>query len=185
MYTHLGEDKGQTMFYTLLKILNKFNTQDLTYPVWIFCDASGRYGYASVVISHNGQLKTLRFKCQHNSALAELEGLQVALALSIPYLMIGYRVEIRNDNKGVISSFTRAIAGLSSNAPISRKMLDFVQEYGNVFHSKNLKVRWIRGHHGFSLQEVSDWLTRNESLDNCDRFDYFETVKHFGEFIDE
>lgn len=173
------------MLYKFLNFLQKFNTYDKTQPVHIFCDASGKYGYASVVISHNGQLKTLRFKCQHNSALAELEGLQVALALSIPYLMIGYRVEIRNDNKGVISSFTMAIAGLSSNAPISRKMLDFVQEYGNVFHSKNLKVRWIRGHHGFSLQEVSDWLTRNESLDNCDRFDYFETVKHFGEFIDE
>lgn len=173
------------MFYKILNFLQVFNTQDLTQPVWIFCDASGRYGYASVVISHNGQLKTLRFNCQHNSALAELEGLQVALALSIPYLMLGYRVEVRNDNRGVSESFTRAIKGLPSNAPICRKMLDFVQEYGNVFHSKNLKVRWIRGHHGFSLQEVSDWLTRNESLDNCDRFDYFETVKHFGEFRDD
>ena len=185
MSTHLGEDKGQTMFYKLLKILNKFNTQDLTHPVWIFCDASGRYGYASVVISYNGQLKTLRFKCQHNSALAELEGLQAALELSVPYLMLGYRVEVRNDNKGVVCSFTRAIAGLSSNAPISRKMLDFVQEHGNVFHNKNLKVRWIRGHSGFALNEVVDWLTRNESLDNCDRFDYFETVKDFGEFIND
>ena len=173
------------MLYKILNFLQMFNTQDLTQPVWIFCDASGRYGYASVVISHNGQLKTMRFKCQHNSALAELEGLQVALALSIPYLMLGYSVEVRNDNKGVVCSFTRSIAGLSSNAPISRKMLDFVQEYGNVFHSKNLKVRWIRGHHGFSLQEVSDWLTRYDSLDNCDRFGYFDTVKHFGEFIDD
>lgn len=173
------------MLYKILNFLQTFNTQDLTYPVWIFCDASGRYGYASVVISHNGQLKTLRFKCQHNSALAELEGIQVALALSVPYLMLGYRVEVRNDNRGCVESFTRSIAGLSSNAPISRKMLDFVQEYGNVFHSKNLKVRWIRGHHGFSLQEISDWLTRNESLDNCTRFDYFDTVKHFGEFIDD
>ena len=173
------------MLYKILKFIQKFNTQDLTHPVWIFCDASGRYGYASVVISHNGQLKTMRFKCQHNSALAELEGLQVALALSIPYLMLGYRVEIRNDNKGVVSSSTRAIKGLPSNAPIYKKMLDFVQEYGNVFHSKNLKVRWIRGHSGFALNEVADWLTRNESLDNCDRFDYFETVKHFGEFRDD
>lgn len=172
------------MIYRILNFLQMFNTQDLTHPVWIFCDASGRYGDASVVISHNGQLKTLRFKCQHNSALAELEGLQVALALSIPYLMLGYSVEVRNDNKGVVCSFTRAIAGLSSNAPISRKMLDFVQEYGNVFHSKNLKVRWIRGHHGFSLQEVSDWLTRNESLDNINRFDYFSDVKDFGNYID-
>lgn len=173
------------MFYKLLKFLNRFNTQDLTHPVWIFCDASGRYGYAAVVISHNGQLKTMRFKCQHNSALAELEGLQAALELSIPYLMLGYRVEIRNDNRGVVSSFTRAVKCLPSSAPISRKMLDFVQGHGNVFHSKNLKVRWIRGHHGFSLQEVSDWLTRHENLNNIDRFDYFETVKNFGEFIDE
>lgn len=173
------------MFYKLLKILNKFNTQDLTHPVWIFCDASGRYGYAAVVISHNGQLKTLRFKCQNNSALAELEGLQVALALSIPYLMLGYRVEVRNDNRGVSESFTRAIKGLPSNAPIYKKMLDFVQEYSNVFHSKNLKVRWIRGHSGFALNELADWLTRHENLNNIDRFDYFETVKHFGEFIDD
>ena len=173
------------MLYKILNFLQMFNTQDLTHPVWIFCDASGRYGYASVVISHNGQLKTMRFKCQHNSALAELEGLQVALALSIPYLMLGYRVEVRNDNRGCVDSFTRAIKGLPSTAPICRKMLDFVQEYGNVFHSKNLKVRWIRGHHGFSLQEVSDWLTRNESIDNCNRFEYFSDVKDFGEFIDE
>lgn len=172
------------MFYKALKFLNKFNTQDLTHPVWIFCDASGRYGYASVVISHNGQLKTMRFKCQHNSALAELEGLQAALELSLPYLMLGYRVEIRNDNMGVSESFTRAIKGLPSNAPICRKMLDFVQGYGNVFHSKNLKVRWIRGHNGFALNEVADWLTRYESVDNCNRFDYFSDVKDFGEFID-
>mgnify|MGYP003413495711 CR=1 FL=1 len=173
------------MLYKILNFLQMFNTQDLTHPVWIFCDASGRYGYASVVISHNGQLKTMRFKCQHNSALAELEGLQAALELSIPYLMLGYRVEVRNDNRGCVDSFTRAIKGLPSTAPICRKMLDFVQEYGNVFHSKNLKVRWIRGHHGFSLQEVSDWLTRNESIDNCNRFEYFSDVKDFGEFIDE
>lgn len=173
------------MFYKILNFLQVFNTQDLTHPVWIFCDASGRYGYASVVISHNGQLKTLRFKCQHNSAIAELEGIQVALALSVPYLMLWYRVEVRNDNRGVSESFTRAIKGLPSNAPICRKMLDFIQEYGNVFHSKNLKVRWIRGHSGFALNEVADWLTRNGSLDNCDRFDYFETVKDFGEFIND
>ncbi|QDB73970.1 hypothetical protein [Aeromonas phage 4L372D] len=173
------------MFYKILNFLQMFNTQDLTHPVWIFCDASGRYGYASVVISHNGQLKTMRFKCPHNSALAELDGLQTALELSIPYLMLGYRVEVRNDNRGVSESFTRAIKGLPSNAPICRKMLDFVQEYGNVFHSKSLKVRWIRGHSGFALNEVADWLTRHENLNNIDRFDYFETVKHFGEFKDD
>jgi ribonuclease HI len=173
------------MLYKFLNFLQKFNTYDKTQPVHIFCDASGKYGYAAVVVVCNGEMKTLRFKCQSSSALAELEGLQAALELSIPYLMLGYRVEVRNDNRGCVESFTMAIKGLPSNAPICRKMLDFVQEHGNVFHSKNLKVRWILGHHGFSLQEVSDWLTRNESLDNCDRFDYFETVKHFGEFIDE
>ena len=162
-----------------------FNTYDKTQPVLIFCDASGKYGYAAVVVVCNGEMKTMRFKCRHNSAIAELEGIQVALALSVPYLMLGYRVEVRNDNRGCVESFTRSIAGLSSNAPISRKMLDFVQEYGNVFHSKNLKVRWIRGHHGFALNEVADWLTRHENLNNIDRFDYFETVKHFGEFRDD
>ena len=100
------------MFYKILRFTQKFNTQDLTHPVWIFCDASGRYGYASVVISHNGQLKTMRFKCQHNSALAELDGLQTALELSIPYLMLGYRVDIRNDNKGAVSSFTMVVLPL-------------------------------------------------------------------------
>ena len=172
------------MLCKILNFLQMFNTQDLTHPVWIFCDASGRYGYAAVVISHNGQLKTMRFKCQHNSALAELEGIQAALELAIPYLMLGYRVDIRNDNKGVSESFMRAIKGLPSNAPICRKMLDFVQEYGNIFHNKNLKVRWIRGHSGFALNEVADWLTRNESLDIINRFDYFSDVKDFGNYRD-
>lgn len=173
------------MFYKFLNFLQMFNTYDKTHPVHIFCDASGKYGYAAVVVVCNGGMKTLRFRCQSSSALAELEALQASLALSEVYLMQGYRVEIRNDNKVVVSSFTRAIAGLSSNAPISRKMLDFVQDYDNVFHSKNLKVRWIRGHHGFSLQEISDWLTRHENIDKCTRFDYFETVKDFGRFIDD
>ena len=172
------------MLYKLLNFLQKFNTYDKTQPVHIFCDASGKYGYAAVVVVCNGEMKTLRFKCQSSSALAELEAIQAALTLSNTYLMQGYWVEIRNDNKGVVSSFTRAIAWLSSNAPISRKMLDFVQEYGNVFHSKNLKVRWIRGHSWFALNEVADWLTRYESLDNIDRFDYFSDVKDFGNYID-
>lgn len=173
------------MLYKILNFLQMFNTYDKTKPVLIFCDASAKYKYAAVVVVCNGEMKTLRFKCQDSSALAELEALQASLELSEVYLMQGYRVEVRNDNRGVVCSFTRAIAGLPSNAPICRKMLDFVQEHGNVFHSKNLKVRWIRGHHGFSLQEVSDWLTRNENLNNIDRFDYFETVKHFGEFRDD
>ena len=173
------------MLYKILKFIQKFNTQDSTHPVWIFCDASGRYGYASVVVVCSGEMKTLRFRCQESSALAELEALQASLALSKIYLMLGYRVEVRNDNRGCVESFTRAVAGLSSNAPISRKMLDFVQKHGTIFHDKTLNVRWIRGHSGFALNEVADWLTRNESLDNCDRFDYFETVKYFGEFIND
>lgn len=173
------------MLYKFLNFLQKFNTYDKTQPVHIFCDASGKYGYAAVVVVCNGEMKTLRFKCQSSSALAELEAIQAALMLSKTYLMQGYMVEIRNDNRGCVESFTRAIAGLPSSAPICKKMIDFVQEYGNVFHSKNLKVRWIRGHHGFSLQEISDWLTRHENIDKCTRFDYFETVKDFGRFIDD
>lgn len=173
------------MLYKFLNFLRKFNTYDKTQPVHIFCDASGKYGYAAVVVVCNGEMKTIRFPCQSSSALAELEAIQAALTLSKTYLMQGYRVEVRNDNNGVSESFTRAIKGFPSNAPISRKMLDFVQEHGNVFHSKNLKVRWIRGHSGFALNEVADWLTRHENLNNIDRFDYFETVKHFGEFRDD
>ena len=173
------------MFYKIVNFLQKFNTYDKTQPVHIFCDASGKYGYAAVVVVCKGEMKILRFKCQNSSALAELEALQAALALSILYLMQGYRVEVRNDNKGCVESFTRAIAGLPSSAPICMKMLDFVKEHGNIFHNKNLKVRWIRGHSGFALNEVADWLTRYESVDNCGRFDYFDAVKHFGEFIDD
>lgn len=172
------------MFYKILNFLQKFNTYDKTQPVHIFCDASAKYRYASVVVVCNGEMKTLRFRCQESSALAELEALQASLSLSKVYLMLGYRVEVRNDNRGVISSFTRAIAGLSSNAPVSRKMLDFVQEYGIIFHDKSLKVRWIRGHSGFALNEVADWLTRHESVDNCNSFDYFSDVKDFGNYID-
>lgn len=173
------------MLYKILNFLQMFNTYDKTQPVLIFCDASGKYGYAAVVVVCNGEMKTLRFRCQSSSALAELEAVQAALALSLPYLVQGYRVEVRNDNRGCVESFTKAIAGLPSSAPICRKMVDFVQKQGNIFNDKNLKVRWIRGHHGFSLQEISDWLTRYENLDKCTRFDYFETVKHFGEFIDD
>lgn len=172
------------MIYKILNFLQKFNTYDKTQPVLIFCDASAKYKYASVMVVCSGEMKTLRFRCQESPALAELEALQASLSLAKTYLMLGCRVEVRNDNKGVVSSFTRAIAGLPSNAPIYKKMLDFVQEYGNVFHSKNLKVRWIRGHSGFALNEVADWLTRNESLDNCNRFDYFSDVKDFGNYID-
>lgn len=172
------------MIYKILNFLQLFNTHDKTQPVLIFCDASGKYGYAAVVVVCNGEMKTLRFRCQESSALAELEALQASLALSMVYLLQGYRVEVRNDNRGIVDSFTRAIAGLPSSAPICRKMVDFVKDRGSILHSKNLKVRWIRGHCGFSLQEISDWLTRYENLDKCIRFDYFDTVKDFGRVID-
>ena len=164
------------MMYKILNFLQKFNTYDKTQPVWIFCDASGKYGYAAVVVVCSGEMKTLRFKCQESSALAELEAIQAALTLSIPYLVQGYRVEVRNDNRGCVESFTKAIAGLPSSAPICRKMVDFVQKQGNIFNDKNLKVRWIRGHSGFALNELADWLTRNENLNNIDRFDYFKFI---------
>lgn len=169
------------MFYKLLKFLQLFNTQDKTQPVWIMCDASGKHRYAAIVVAFNGQIQTLRFKCQESSALAELEALQASLELSIMYLMLGYEVQIRNDNRGVIHSFTKAIAGLSSDAPICKKMLDFVNQYDKVFHTKKLKVRWLRGHVGYSLNEIVDWLTRNESYENINKFDYFDTVKNFQE----
>ena len=78
-----------------------FNTYDKTQPILIFCDASGKYGYAAVVVVCNGEMKTLRFRCQSSSALAELEALQASLALSEVYLMQWYRVEVRNDNRAV------------------------------------------------------------------------------------
>lgn len=169
------------MFHKLLNFINLFVVRDVTQPVHIFCDASDKFGFASVVVVCGGQLNYIRFPCQQNSALAELEGLQVSLELSKMYLMQGYRVQVRCDNRGIVESFTRALAGQESKAPIYKKMLTFVKEHGEIFRDKNLKVRWCRGHQYESLNEVADWLTRNENIDNIDRFNYFRDVKNWGD----
>lgn len=48
-----------------------------------------------------------------------------------------------------------------------------------------IKVQWCRSHDGLYGNEMADWLTRNDSLENCNRFDYFDNVKDFGEFRDD
>lgn len=164
------------MFYKLLKFVQLFNTQDKSKPVLVHCDASVKFQFASVVVVHEGSLRYFRFKCRGNSALAELEALQASISISLMYLHLGYRVTIKNDNKGVVESFQRALSGLESNAPICKKMLDFVQSCDSIVYSKRLKVEWTKGHQGESLNEVSDWLTKYESLDNIDRFNYFNSV---------
>lgn len=172
------------MFYKLLKFLQLFNTQDKIKSVLVHCDASAKFRFASVVTVHKGQLKYIRFECQDNSALAELEALQASISISLVYLHLGYRVVIRNDNRGVVESFQRALAGLESKAPICKKMLDFVHSCDTVVYSKNLKVEWTKGHHGESLNEVADWLTKHKTLDKIGRFNYFNSVKDFRRFID-
>lgn len=172
------------MFYKLLKFVQLFNTQDKSKSILIHCDASAKFRFASVITIHNGQLKYIRFECQDNSAIAELEALQASISLSLMYLHLGYRVVIRNDNRGVVDSFQRALSGLESNAPICKKMLDFVQSCDIIVYNKNLKVEWTKGHHGESLNEASDWLTKHKTLDNINRFNYFKDVKEFGRFID-
>jgi ribonuclease HI len=140
--------------------------------------------FASVVMCHSGKLRYIRFECQDNSALAELEALQASISLSLMYLHLGYRVVIRSDCRTVVDSFTKALAGFDSKAPICKKMLDFVQNCGSIVYSKNLKVEWIKGHNGESLNEIADWLTKHETLDNIDRFMYFKDVKCFGKLTD-
>jgi len=172
------------MFHKLLKFVQLFNTQNKSKSILIHCDASAKFRFASVVTVHNGQLKYIRFECQANSAVAEMEALQASISLSLMYVHLGYMVVIRNDNRGVVESFQRALSGLESNAPICKKMLDFVQSCDSIVYSKNLKVEWTKGHHGESLNEVADWLTKYKTLDNIDRFNYFNSVRYFGRFID-
>lgn len=172
----LGIYDSSTKWTKVLKFITNCidgNKED----VFIFCDASDVHGHAAVVVAYKGTIKHIRFPCQNNSALAELEALQAALDLSIIFLKIGHVVHIRGDNKGIVESFKRALAGQESKAPIYKKMLTFVQSRGEILYSKNLKVRWIRSHSGYSLNECSDWLTRNETLDNINRFDYFNSME--------
>ena len=173
------------MFYKLLKILNKFvdNSKE---PIYIFTDGSGKFSTASVVVVDRCAVKYLRYtKTDSNSALAELAALQMALLLSEMYIQLGRKVHIFSDNRGVVSAYNSAKQGIASGAPIHNKLVDFLGEEMYTVNLDMIKVNWCRSHDGLYGNELADWLTRNESLDNCTRFDYFETVKHFGEFIGE
>ena len=173
------------MFYKLLKILNKFvdNSKE---PIYIFTDGSGKFSTASVVIVDRCNVRYLRYtKTDSNSALAELAALQTALLLSEMYIQLGRKVYIFSDNRGVVSAYNRAKQGIASGAPIHNKLVDFLNEELYTVNLDMVKVNWCRSHDGLYGNELADWLTRHENLNNIDRFDYFETVKHFGEFIDE
>ena len=172
------------MFRKLLKILNKFvyNSKE---PIYIFTDGSGKFSTASVVIVDRCDVKYLRYtKTDSNSALSELAALQMALLLSEMYVWLGGKVYIFSDNRGVVSAYNRAKQGIASGAPIHNKLVDFLNEELYTVNLEHIKVNWCRAHDGLYGNELADWLTRYESVDNCDRFDYFETVKYFGEFID-
>ncbi|QEG08306.1 hypothetical protein HWC26_gp054 [Aeromonas phage 2L372X] len=168
-----------------MKILNKFvdNSRE---PIYIFTDGSGKFSTSSVVVVDRCNVRYLRYtKTDSNSALAELAALQTALLLSEMYIQLGRKVYIFSDNRGVVSAYNRAKQGIASGAPIHNKLVDFLKEEMYTVNLDMIKVNWCRSHDGLYGNELADWLTRHENLNNIDRFDYFETVKHFGEFIDE
>lgn len=172
------------MFYKLLKLFNKV-TNNSRESVYVFTDGSGKFHTASVVVIDRCNVKYLRHtETENNSALAELAALQMALLLSEMYVQLERKVQIFSDNRGVVSAYNRAKQGIASGAPIHNKLVDFLKEEMYAVNLDMIKVNWCRAHDGLYGNELADWLTRNESLDNCTRFDYFETVKHFGEFID-
>ena len=173
------------MFRKSLKILNKFvdNSKE---PIYIFTDGSGKFSTASVVVVDRCSVKYLRYtKTDNNSALAELAALQMALLLSEMYVRLGRKVYIFSDNRGVVSAYNRAKQGIASGAPIHNRLVDFLNEELYTVNLEHIKVNWCRSHDGLYGNELADWLTRHENLNNIDRFDYFETVKHFGEFRDD
>lgn len=173
------------MFYKSLKFLNKI-TDNSKEPIYIFTDGSGKFSTASVVVVDRCVVRYLRYaESDNNSALAELAALQMALLLSEMYVQLERKVQIFSDNRGVVSAYNRAKQGIASGAPIHNKLVDFLEEEMYTVNLDMIKVNWCRSHDGLYGNELADWLTRNESLDNCTRFDYFETVKHFGEFIDD
>ena len=173
------------MFYKSLKFLNKL-TDNSKEPIYIFTDGSGKFSTASVVTVDRCNVKYLRHtKTDSNSALAELAALQMALLLSEMYIQLGRKVYIFSDNRGVVSAYNRAKQGIASGAPIHNRLVDFLNEELYTVNLEHIKVNWCRGHDGLYGNELADWLTRYESVDNCTRFDYFDTVKHFGEFIDD
>ena len=173
------------MFYKLLKILNKL-TDNNNEPIYIFTDGSGKFHTASVVVIDKCNVNYLRYtRTENNSALSELAALQMALLLSEMYIQLERKVYIFSDNRGVVSAYNRAKQGIASGAPIHNKLVDFLGEEMYTVNLDMIKVNWCRAHDGLYGNELADWLTRNENLNNCTRFDYFDAVKHFGEFIDE
>ena len=172
------------MFYKLLKLFNKV-TNNSKESVYVFTDGSGKFHTASVVVVDRCSVKYLRHtKTDSNSALAELAALQMALLLSEMYIQLGRKVHIFSDNRGVVSAYNRAKQGIASGAPIHNKLVDFLKEELYHVNLDVIKVNWCRSHDGLYGNEMADWLTHNESLDNINRFDYFSDVKYFGNYID-
>ena len=172
------------MFYKLLKILNKL-TDNNNEPIYIFTDGSGKFHTASVVVIDKCNVNYLRYtRTENNSALSELAALQMALLLSEMYVRLGRKVYIFSDNRGVVSAYNRAKQGIASGAPIHNKLVDFLEEEMYAVNLDMIKVNWCRSHDGLYGNELADWLTRNDSLDNINRFDYFSDVKDFGNYID-
>lgn len=144
-----------------------------------------KFSTASVVVVDRGNVRYVRYtKTDSNSALAELAALQMALLLSEMYVQLERKVQIFSDNRGVVSAYNRAKQGIASGAPIHNKLVDFLKEEMYTVNLDMIKVNWCRSHDGLYGNELADWLTRHENLNNIDRFDYFDTVKDFGEFID-
>lgn len=172
------------MFYRLLRYLF-FIIDNTNENVYIFTDGSGKFSTASIVVVDRCVVKNLRYtKTDSNSALAELAALQMALLLSEMYVWLGRKVYIFSDNRGVVSAYNRAKQGISSGAPIHNKLVDFLNEELYTVNLEHIKVNWCRAHDGLYGNEIADWLTRHENLNNIDRFDYFSDVKDFGNYID-
>lgn len=172
------------MFYKLLKLFNTV-TNNSKESVYVFTDGSGKFHTASVVVVDRCNVKYLRHtKTDSNSALAELAALQMALLLSEMYIQLGRKVHIFSDNRGVVSAYNRAKQGIASGAPIHNKLVDFLKEELYTANLEHIKVNWCRSHDGLYGNEMADWLTHNESINDCDRFDYFSDVKDFGNYTD-
>ena len=173
------------MFYKLFKFLNKL-TDNSKEPIFIFTDGSGKFHTASVVVIDRCNVRYLRYaNTDSNSALSELAALQMALLLSIMYVKLGRKVCIFSDNRGVVGAYNRSKQGIASGTPIHNKLVDFLAEEMYGVNLEQIRVNWCRGHDGLYGNELADWLTRNKDLNNCNRFDYFDNIKSFGEFIDD
>lgn len=169
------------MFHKLLNLFNKL-TNNSHEPVFIFTDGSGKFHTASVVVIDRCNVKYLRHtETENNSALSELAALQMALLVAKMYTSLGRKVHIFSDNRGVVSAYNRAKQGIASGAPIHNKLVDFIKEEMYNVDMDRVRVNWCRSHNGLAGNELADWLTRNENLDNIDRFNYFRDVKNWGD----